>query len=115
MQKETTILSPAKKVTKNGGKMKNLIIISGLMLLMITFSGCYMSEHSDNDYYSLQEENDQLQNQIQDYQDKLSEANGNIEEANSNIEDAKGYAWNNYYDMGYALDDLDTVDTVPEP
>ena len=38
-----------------------------------------------------------------DYQDAL-------QEANDNIENAQSYAWSNYYDMGYALDDLQTVD-----
>lgn len=42
----------------------------------------------------------------------LDEANGNIEQANSSIEDAQDYAWSSYNDMGYALDNLETVDTV---
>ncbi len=45
----------------------------------------------------------------------LEEANSNIEEANSNIEDAQGYAWSNYQEMGEALENLTTVDTVAEP
>lgn len=37
-----------------------------------------------------------------DYQDAL-------QEANDNIENAQSYAWSSYDDMGYALDDLQTV------
>ena len=56
-----------------------------------------------------------LEDTLSEYQSALSEANDNIEEANSYIEDAQGYAWSDYYDMGYALDNLSTVDTVSEP
>ncbi len=43
-----------------------------------------------------------LHSQVSSYEDKL-------EEANSNIEDAQSYAWSSYDDMGYALDNLETV------
>ena len=49
------------------------------------------------------------------YERALEEANNNIEEANSTIEDAQGSAWSSYEDMGYALDNLYTVDTVSGP
>jgi hypothetical protein len=49
--------------------------------------------------------NDNLINTNNDLTDALRQAN-------TNIEDAKGYAWGNYYDMGYALENLETV---PEP
>lgn len=52
---------------------------------------------------------------LDEYGSALSEANDNIEEANSIIEEAQGYAWSDYYDMGYALDNLQTVDTVSDP
>lgn len=45
----------------------------------------------------------------------LEEANNNIEEASSIIEEAQGYSWSSYEDMGNALDNLYTVDTVSEP
>lgn len=57
----------------------------------------------------------ELQNKVSDHEEALNEANSNIEEANNNIEDAKYSAWSSYDDMGYALDNLDTVDTVSEP
>jgi len=42
--------------------------------------------------------------------DKLESYIDALDEANSNIEDAKYYVWESYDDMGYALDDLETVD-----
>ena len=49
---------------------------------------------------------------ISEYEDALDEANYNIDQANSNIEEAQWYAWSDYDDMGYALDNLETVDNV---
>ena len=60
-------------------------------------------------------ENAVLQDQLDEYQSALSEANDNIDSANSMIEEAQDYAWSSYEDMGYALDNLSTVDTVSEP
>lgn len=51
----------------------------------------------------------------QELEDSLNQANDNIDEANSKIDEAKSNAWGNYYDMGDALDNLETVDTVPVP
>ena len=56
-----------------------------------------------------------LRRELFEYQDALSEANDNIEQANSYIEEAQAYAWNSYEDMGWALDNLETVDMVNEP
>ena len=56
-----------------------------------------------------------LKNQLDDYSNALDEANSNIEQANSNIEDAQWYAWSSYDDMGYALDNLETVETISDP
>jgi len=69
----------------------------------------------NSQYKEVKEENIILRESISQYQSALSEANDNIEEANSIIEDAQGYAWSSYEDMGYALDNLSTVDTVSEP
>lgn len=66
-------------------------------------------------YSSLKEENKQLSGLMEEYQYALSQANQNIEEANSIIEDAQSYAWSTYQEMGDALDNLYTVDTVQEP
>lgn len=59
--------------------------------------------------------NKQLISRLSNYQFALEGANNNIEEANSMIEDAKYYAWESYDEMGDALDNLGTVDTVLEP
>ena len=56
-----------------------------------------------------------LEDQLSEYESVLSESNDNIEEANSIIEEAQSYAWSDYDDMGYALDNLETVDTVYAP
>jgi hypothetical protein len=60
-----------------------------------------------------------LKSQVVDYQNEaddcryaLDEANSNIDEANSYIEDAQSYAWSSYDEMGWALDNLTTVNTV---
>ena len=55
------------------------------------------------------------QDLIDEYRDALNEANDNIDQANSSIEDAQSYAWSSYEDMGWALDNLETIDTVSEP
>lgn len=66
-------------------------------------------------FSNLKEENSILEDEVGAYQDALSQANQNIEEANSIIEDAQSYAWSSYQEMGDALDNLTTVDTVYEP
>lgn len=58
---------------------------------------------------------DSCSSTLSDYEDALVEANDNIDEANYMIEDAQSYAWQNYYDMGYALENLSTIDNVSEP
>ena len=55
---------------------------------------------------------EELTNLNSDCEYTLEEANNNIEEANSIIEDAQSYAWSSYEEMGDALDNLYTVDTV---
>lgn len=65
-------------------------------------------------YDRLKEDNLQLRSEITDYEYALEEANNNIEEANSYIEDAQGYAWSSYQEMGEALDNLMTVETVSD-
>ena len=66
-------------------------------------------------YNNLKENNITLSSQLDEYQYALDQANANIEDANSIIEDAQGYAWSSYQEMGEALDDLQTVDTILEP
>lgn len=45
----------------------------------------------------------------------LDEANANIEQVNSSIEEAQIYTWETYEDMGYALENLELVETVDAP
>ena len=66
-------------------------------------------------YKTLKSENEDLSALLDDYDYSLRQANDNIEEANSIIEDSQGYAWSSYEEMGEALDNLATVDTVREP
>jgi hypothetical protein len=70
----------------------------------------------------LNEEKSNLETRIQgceyrvdDYRSALEEANNNIEEVNLIIEDAQGYVWSSYDEMGEALDNLSTVETIDEP
>jgi hypothetical protein len=56
-----------------------------------------------------------LDNVVGEYHDALSGANSNIEELNSIIEDAQSHTWSSYDEMGQALDELYTVDTIPDP
>ena len=66
-------------------------------------------------YKTLKSENEDLTSLVDDYDYSLTQANDNIEEANSMLEDAQGYAWSSYDEMGQALENLTTVDTVRRP
>lgn len=82
-------------------------IIALILLILLFFS--------NSNSRSLKKEKLILEDQLSEYESALSEANDNIEEANSIIEDAQSYAWSDYDEMGYALDNLETVDTVYGP
>lgn len=75
--------------------------IALVVLLVIVFLGNFQLQN--------------LKHQLRAYQSALRDANENIEEANSVIEEAQSYAWSNYDEMGDALDNLYTVDTVSDP
>ena len=51
-----------------------------------------------------------LQDEVYELNNKVSSYSDALDQANSNIDDAKGYAWSSYDDMGYALDNLETVE-----
>jgi len=51
-----------------------------------------------------------LQDEVADLDDKANSYSDALDQANSNIEDAQSYAWSSYDDMGYALDNLETVE-----
>lgn len=73
-------------------KYKTIAIIL-FFLLMFSYS-------SNSD---LKQENSGLKNSLYEYEYALGQAN-------SNIEEAQWYAWESYDDMGYALDNLETVE-----
>ena len=50
-----------------------------------------------------------LRGQLELSRDELSSCEDYLDQANSNIEDAQSYAWSSYEEMGYALDNLETV------
>jgi len=56
-----------------------------------------------DDYDYSQANLDQCESSVEDYQ-------YTIDDANYMIEEAKSYAWENYDDMGYALENLETID-----
>lgn len=88
-----------------------------IFILLVILSIWFWRDHHNltSRVESLQDEVADLGDKVNSYSDALDQANSNIEEANSNIEDAQGYAWSSYEEMGQALDDLVTVDIVPEP
>lgn len=49
-------------------------------------------------------------NEYDEAQSQLESTKEALDQANSNIEEAKYYAWESYDDMGYALDNLETVE-----
>lgn len=89
------------------------IIIVVLVVFLFILGQKYKALRSENE--DLSAENEDLSSLVDEYDYSLSEANDNIEEANSIIEDAQGYAWSSYEEMGEALDNLTTVDTVSAP
>jgi len=86
----------------------------GLIILIIVIAAIWIWNNHKT-ITRLENDNYYLEEQLNDYQVALREANDNIEEANSYIEDAQGYTWSSYEEMGEALDNLTTVETVPEP
>ena len=89
---------------ENNKKYSYVIVILIVVLLIL-----------GQKYKALKSENEDLTSLVDDYDYSLSEANDNIEEANSMLEDAQGYAWSSYNEMGEALENLTTVDTVSGP
>ncbi len=92
----------------------------GIIIVIIIAVIWIWSNYSKID--KLEKENSYLEDSLSscqfsldDYQSALEEANQNIDEANSVIEDAQGYAWSSYQEMGDALGNLYTVNTVSEP
>ena len=61
------------------------------------------------DYQKLNTKIDNLNDEIASLEDERNSYEDALDQANSNIEDAQSYAWSAYHDMGYALDNLETV------
>lgn len=76
-----------------------------LFVVLIIFSIWFWRDHHKltGQIQTLQDEVYELDNKVNSYSDAL-------DQANSNIDDANGYAWSSYDDMGYTLDNLETVE-----
>jgi len=75
------------------------------LIFLIILSIWFWRDHNKltEQVVSLRDEVSGLDYKVRSYSDVL-------DQANSNIDDAKGYAWSSYDDMGYALDNLETVE-----
>jgi len=90
--------------------LKNWVIIVGILIVAFIWINA-----KNNEIKKLKAENEELNIELSEYQYALDDANANIEEANGYIEDAQGYAWSSYEEMGYTLEELQTVDTISSP
>ena len=88
---------------------KKVLIYGVVIFLVLSWMNQYKTIEHQEDTIARQED------LLSEYEDALDEANDNIDEANSMIEDAQWQAWSSYEDMGYALDNLYTVDTISKP
>lgn len=96
------------------GKIIGLII--GIVIVYSIFNGIgSMGKYEGQTAEEWYNEYDQAEADLDAYKTAFEEANTNIEECNSKIESAKSYEGGSYEDMEYALNSLDTVDTVDEP
>ena len=62
------------------------------------------------DHHNLTGRVESLQDEVADLDNKANSYSDALDQAISNIEDAQSYAWSSYDDMGYALDNLETVE-----
>ncbi|MDP1706315.1 MAG: hypothetical protein Q8L36_00655 [bacterium] len=62
------------------------------------------------DHHKLNEQVELLQDGVYEFEQKANSYSDALDQANSNIEDAQSYAWSSYDDMGYVLDNLETVE-----
>ncbi len=96
-------------------KKNKVLLITTIVLVVIIFIQLGRINNLQEANQEWQDEVYTLEDLNDDYSDALDEANTNIEQANSSIENAQYYAWETYEDMGYALENLETVETVDEP
>lgn len=99
--------------------MRNVTLgIVSFILVILLLDHSSLSKTIDNQYLeieSLQEEKYELEETIQECSDSIGEANNIIEEANYMIDDARVYAWDNYKNMGDALESLEDIEVVDNP
>ena len=76
-----------------------------ILILLIILSIWFWRDHRN-----LTSRVESLQDEVADLDDKANSYSDALDQANSNIEDAQSYAWSSYDDMGYALDNLETVE-----
>ncbi len=74
------------------------------LIILVLITLFYWKQNKDLNY-KVQD----MQNKIFDLEEERDSCNDMLEEANSNIEDAQIWAWGSYDDMGYALENLETV------
>lgn len=77
----------------------------GWLFILIILSIWFWKDH-----HKLTTQIQNLQDEVYELDDKVNSYSDALDQANSNIDDAKGYTWSSYDDMGYALDNLETVE-----
>lgn len=75
------------------------------ILIGITFWALFLHKQKYEDMTA-----EEWFNEYDEAQSQLESTKEALDQANSNIEEAKYYAWESYDDMGYALDNLETVE-----
>lgn len=85
--------------------------IAIILIFIVIFSVIKIS-NLNKEKNNLENELSYCEDAIDEANDNLEQANNNIEELNSIIEDAQSYAWSSYGEMGEALENLYTLDTI---
>ncbi|MFA5838747.1 MAG: hypothetical protein WC849_02315 [Candidatus Paceibacterota bacterium] len=76
-----------------------------ILILLVILSIWFWRDH-----HNLTSRVESLQDEVADLDNKVNSYSDALDQANSSIEDAQSYAWSSYDDMGYALDNLETVE-----
>lgn len=100
------------------GKIIGWVIVIAVIWSLFSSLGKYEGETAEywyNVYDEASGEADELRGEVDGLRDALWQANDNIETANYMIKKAKRNSGGSYDEMEYALDKLNTVDTVDEP
>lgn len=89
-------------------------LIWGFITGLGKYNGSTAEEWAD-EYYAEAEEVSELKEQVRTYQDALEEANYNINNANDQISNAKWAIGGDYYDLEYAIEELEEIENVYDP